>query len=166
MDAIQWLSLAYNNVPPSCVPNCFRKAGFPVASNRERDYEEADLLRHLPGFENGDVMPSDYVSIDEHACTEDEVNTLDALIGSAIEHDDMIELSSDEEDAYEEAVAPKQLTVAEAMHHMSAIKQFEMDTNNAALVENIYKTCALVQAQIKRGCGKKQYVMNDFFNKQ
>ena len=61
LDALYWAESAVSSI--SCVPNCFRKAGFPINIITENNYNSSELLPLFSKIVIEHVSASDYINI-------------------------------------------------------------------------------------------------------
>lgn len=146
MDAVQWLHIAFRNVPATYVKNCFRKAGFPFERKDDEKIidstdECGDVLALLNEVNLDVVSWTDYIKIDSNVATE--ADTIEDFLQNFTVNHSIVDFVNESDQVEDPVCQPQPVSTAEAIACLERLKAYALTTSNANMLQDMY---ALVES--------------------
>ena len=162
LDAILWLTTAWDSVSPETIQKCFRKCGFLdaiVDASSDDEWDEEDLRPLLPPG----TSLRDYINSDDHVATQ---RTIDDNWERAL-LDDANVATDGEVDSSSEEGGEKVVSSTTAWSHSSDLLNYALSTNNSELIALLSQARDLIQSDCRKAIdSRRQVSITDIFANQ
>jgi hypothetical protein len=146
LDAVNWIGLAVKKIKAETVKKCYAKAGFgesDVADNLEEASENVAAISNPCRGKELSCDTKDFVQSDDHLATDYSFEPAIALLVVRNTQNEAVEDVGEEEEgeedtAGEQDISTKIRTQEQALHCISEVVQFAIDSNSSSLLKLSY----------------------------
>jgi hypothetical protein len=156
LDDVNLIALAVKKIKEERVKKCFAKAGFgesDVVGNLEEASENIAAISNLCGGKEFSCDKKNFVQNDDHLATHytSSFESATALLAvrntqnEDVENEEEEEKEGGEETTGEQDISTKIRTHEQALHCVSEVMQFAIDSNSSSILELLYTVKACIK---------------------
>ena len=167
LDAVNWVSAAWEDTKPSTIISCFKHCGFPTPTTELEDDPEDDLplASFISQVTQHPLEPEAFINIDEGVSTEDTDNWEAALVAQHMPPTDTTDSDSDSDSETPTSPAKPKLSRINVQAMLEELTHYA-HTEDESFLTHVNKLTHLNNTAIaKKRINAKQCTLNDFFIK-